>query len=76
MVTLIVKPIKEMDFVHKETFDTITEAYNYYVRYFSTKIDWLYYLFHCHRLLNRVKDEEVMEAVFRNVFTNACIVVK
>lgn len=58
-----------------KTFNTITKAYHYYLKHFSTKRDWLYYLKHSHRLLSKVKDESVMKDIFDNVFFNACIII-
>lgn len=51
----------------KKEFNTVTEAYYYYLKHYSTFREWWYYLFYCHKLLNRVTDEAVMERVFFNV---------
>lgn len=69
-ITLVVA-IKKNVFVHK--FDTITEAYRYYLKKYSTLGDWWYYLTCAHKLLSSVTNEEIMECIFRNCFTNACI---
>lgn len=55
------------------TFNSISEAYHYYLRHYSTIGDWLYYLRCAHTRLDKVSDERVMEAVFRNVFKNVNI---
>lgn len=54
-------------------FDTITEAYNYYLKNHSTLNDWWYYFTCTHKLLSSITSEEVMECIFRNCFVNACI---
>ena len=53
---------------HIYTFDTVSKAYHFYLRYYSTIGDWFYYLIHAHKFLHTVKDEKCMEAIFRNVF--------
>lgn len=60
--------------IYEHYFNSITEAYHYYVKHYATIGDWWYYLRCAHRLLNRVTDEEVMKSIFRNVVLNACII--
>ena len=48
--------------------DSISQAYHYYLRHFSTFGDWFYYLKTAHTFLHKVTDERVMLAIFRNVF--------
>lgn len=59
---------KNVIYVNK--FDTITDAYFFYLDEFATFGDWWYYLRCAHKLLNRVYDERIMESIFRNVFEN------
>ena len=54
-------------------FNTITEAYKFYVKYYATLGEWWYYLNCAHTLLNRVKDEAIMECLFTHCFVNACV---
>lgn len=54
--------------IYVNKFDTVTEAYSFYLDEFATFCDWLYYLRCAHKLLNRVYDENIMESIFRNVF--------
>lgn len=54
-------------------FDTVTEAYKYYVKHYATLGDWVYYLLHAHLLLSQVDNEEVMECLFSHLFRNGCI---
>ena len=56
-------------------FDSISQAYHYYLRHFSTFGDWFYYLKTAHTLLSKVTDERVMLAIFRNVFDERQILV-
>lgn len=57
-------------------FNSITEAYHFYLYQFSTLGEWWYYLRCAHRLLDSVKDEQVMESIFKNVFNkNVCLLV-
>ena len=58
---------------HKNTiyvnkFNSITDAYFFYLDKFATFSDWRYYLHCAHKFLNRVSDERIMESIFRNVF--------
>lgn len=59
-------------FVEKN-FETITEAYKYYVKHYATFEEWFYYLKTTHTLLNHVDNEEIMECLFKHCFYNACI---
>lgn len=54
--------------INSHKFNTITEAYNHYLKRYSTLKDWLYYLKCAHCLLNSIKNERTMESIFRNVF--------
>jgi len=49
-------------------FKTVTEAYHFYLKNFSTFKDWWYYLYFARSLLSSVKSERVMQMMFRNVF--------
>ena len=49
-------------------FDSISQAYHYYLRHFSTLGDWLYYLRTAHTFLHKVTNERIMLEIFRNVF--------
>ena len=69
---ILVVAIKKNVFVHK--FDTVTEAYRYYLKKYSTLDDWWYYLIYAHKLLSSIINEEIMECIFRNCFTNTCII--
>ena len=69
---ILVVAIKKNVFVHK--FDTVTEAYRYYLKKYSTLGDWWCYLTCAHKLLSSIINEEIMECIFRNCFTNACII--
>lgn len=62
---------KNVIYVNK--FDTITDAYFFYLDEFATFGDWWYYLRCAHKLLNRVYDERIMESIFRNVFENTVL---
>lgn len=64
-ITLIVRKRKT---IYTYKFNTVTEAYHYYLKKFSTFGDWIYYLRCAHKLLNHVNDEHIMECIFRNVF--------
>ena len=59
--------------IHVHKFDTITDAYSFYLDEFATFDDWWYYLCCAHKLLNRVYDERIMESIFRNVFENTVL---
>lgn len=54
--------------VNIRKFETVTEAYQCYLKEFATFGDWAYYLHCAHKLLSRVYDEETMECIFQNVF--------
>ena len=54
--------------IHVHKFNTITDAYFFYLDEFATFGDWWYYLRCAHKLLNHVCDERIMESIFRNVF--------
>ena len=54
--------------VNVRKFETVTEAYRYYLKEFSTFGEWADYLRYEHKMLNRVHDEEIMEYIFENVF--------
>lgn len=54
--------------VYHFTFDTMTEAFHYYLKHYSTLDEWLYYLRVAHNLLCFIENEEIMTAVFRNGF--------
>ena len=54
--------------VNVRKFETVTEAYHYYLKEFSTFGEWVDYLRCGHKMLNRVHDEEIMEYIFENVF--------
>ena len=57
---------KNIIYVNK--FNSITDAYSFYLDEFATFSDWWYYLRCAHKLLNRVSNERIMESIFRNVF--------
>lgn len=63
---------KKVQALHYD-FNSVTQAYRYYLKHFSTIGEWVYYLRCAHTLLNTVTNEEIMRAVFRNVFSTACI---
>lgn len=64
----IILTVRKHNVIDIYTFNTITEAYHYYLKKFSTFGDWIYYLRCAHKLLNQVSDEHIMECIFRNVF--------
>ena len=70
MVHLAVVRKNEVAYWH---FNSITEAYKFYVKHYATLGEWWYYLNCAHTLLNRVKREEIMECLFTHCFRNACI---
>lgn len=49
-------------------FETITDAYSYYLKEFSTIAEWADYLCCTHKLLNHVYEEEVMEYILKYFF--------
>lgn len=55
--------------------DSISQAYHYYLRHFSTFGDWFYYLKTAHAFLHKVTDEQTMLTIFRNVFDERQILV-
>lgn len=55
-------------------FNSISEAYHYYLRHYSTLGDWFYYWKTAHDFLHKVTDEKCMLAIVHNVFKNVCIV--
>lgn len=57
-------------------FPTLTEAYHYYLKNYTTIGDYVYYLKVAKKLLNKVKNEDVMECVFRNVFKENCKLIR
>ena len=63
---------KNKVFVHR--FKTVSEAYKCYLDNYATLGDYWYYFRCCGVLLNRVKEERIMECVFRNVTKNAVLV--
>lgn len=64
-VTLIVG---REDTIYVDKFDSITDAYFFYLKKFATFGDWWYYLRRAHKLLNHVRNERIMNSIFRNVF--------
>lgn len=61
--------------VNVRKFETITEAYHFYLNQYSTFGEWFYYLRVAHTWLSKVDNEEIMECIFRNVFNkNVCLV--
>lgn len=70
-IALVVNKKKRV-FIHK--FDTVAEAYRFYLKKYSTLSDWWYHFTCTHKLLSSVTNEEIMECMFRNNFTNACII--
>lgn len=60
--------------VHINYFATVENAYRFYLKEFATFQEWWYYFWCAHTLLNRVHNEDVMEAIFRNVFNGVLIV--
>lgn len=59
--------------VHNNTieinkFNSITDAYVFYLKEFSTLGEWWYYFKLTHKLLNHIYDENIMLCIFRNVF--------
>lgn len=54
--------------VYHFTFGTMTEAFRYYLKHYSTIDEWLYYLRVSHTLLSSIKNEEIMACCFRNAF--------
>lgn len=55
------------------TFNSIECAYLYYLDHYATISERLYYIIHAHSFLGKVKDENCMKAIFRNVFSNAVL---
>lgn len=55
-------------------FDTVTEAYHFYLKNFSTFGDKWYYFWTAHKLLRSVADEAVMESIFQNVFIDTALI--
>lgn len=53
---------------------SITDAYHYYLRHFSTIGDWIYYLRVAHTFLHKVKNEQTMIAIFHNVFKESFLI--
>lgn len=54
--------------VNVRRFETITDAYCYYLKEYSTIAEWADYLFCTHKLLNHVCEEEVMEYILKYFF--------
>lgn len=65
---------RKTNYVHH--FDSVTLAYKFYLKHYSTFGDWWYYYKTAHTLLNRITDERTMEAIFDNVFKNAYIYIE
>ena len=65
--------VSRKNVIYVNKFDTITDAYFFYLDEFATFGDWWYYLRCAHKLLNRVYDERIMESIFRNVFENTVL---
>ena len=73
-MTVLVVARKGKIFVEKN-FETITEAYKYYVKHYATFGEWFYYFKTAHALLNHVDNEEIMKCLFKHCFYNACITI-
>ena len=54
--------------VNVRKFETVTDAYYYYLKEFATLAEWTDYLCCTHKLLNHVYDEENMKYIFKNFF--------
>lgn len=59
--------------VTKIFFNSITEAYHYYLWHFSALGDWWYYFWCAHLPLSSIKDEHAMYMISKNVFKNGRI---
>lgn len=70
----VILNVSTKECVYVGVFDSVTQAYKYYLKYFATIGDKWYYYKTSHTRLKSVTDEETMEAIFRNVFKNAFIV--
>lgn len=55
-------------------FKTITEAYRHYLLRYADDDEFSYYFNCCNTSLYEVKDERIMEEIFRNVFGKAVII--
>ena len=64
----VILVVRKGQVVNVRRFETITDAYCYYLKTFSTLAEWADYLFCTHRLLNHVYEEEVMEYILKSFF--------
>lgn len=53
-----------------ECFESVKQGYYYYLDNYSTQEDYDYYYNLCKTNLRDVTDEEIMLAIFRNVFSD------
>lgn len=67
---IVARPKKE---IFRKNFETITDAYNYYVKYFATLKEKIYYWGCAKKSLKKINNEKVMLNLFDNVFIWACI---
>lgn len=58
----------------EKCFKTVTEAYRHYLLHYASADEHFYYLKCAGGSLVDVKDETIMEEIFRNVFDKACII--
>lgn len=61
---------------HTHSFNSVTEAYQFYIKHYATFGGWKYFYDITHMLLTDITDENTMKAIFRNVFKNTFIVCK
>ena len=59
--------------IYKHRFNSITEAYHYYIEHYATEGDKQYYQQCANHSLDSITSEETMEAIFWNVFEDAFI---
>lgn len=73
MVLLVV--VRENE-VAQTYFNTVTEAFKYYLKYWATIGQKLNFLYDRHKRLSNIKDEEEMKELFNYVFPDTKIFIR
>lgn len=73
MVLLVV--LRENE-VAQTYFNTVTEAFKYYVKYWATIGQKFNFLYDKHKRLSNIKDEEEMKELFNYVFPDTKIFIR
>lgn len=61
--------------VHVHKFNTVTEAYKYYLHSYITPLDSIHYYNETHNFFNKVTNEETMIEIFKEYFNKKALLV-